>query len=188
MIAVSRDPRPGLTEWLADHWPPSLVWAAPWLRPLARWHQRCHGRDATDSACLLASVTSWDVWDESRGPFENLVLTVAGQQLAWETRRDRRLRAGGWLPPLPLEGWAVIDRTDHTAEVADRELVERAMRERHRDTLAAVADEYTLVDAARRLGVSRETVRRRLLEVRALLLPAEPDVDETPRPDVIVTE
>jgi DNA-directed RNA polymerase specialized sigma24 family protein len=146
-----------------------------------RYHRWRHGRDATESACCLAAVEAWDVWDEPRGPFDKLVLTAARSRLWAEVKCLRR-------PPLPLEDWAVTDPADHTAKVEARELVGMAMRERHRDTLAAVADEYTLVDAAKRLGVSRETVRRRLLEVRDLLLPAAADVDETSRGDVIVTK
>jgi DNA-directed RNA polymerase specialized sigma24 family protein len=178
------DPRPRLTVWLRNHWPPVMVRRAPWLRPLARWHQFHHGPDGFESSCLLAAVEAWDWWQPHRGEFERFVLLVARSRLWAEVKYLRQ-------PPAHLEGWDVIDRDDPALAVETRDAAAavRRLAPHAADTLAAVAIEPTIVAAAKRLGVSRETVRVRLravrIEIGERIGYAETDLDETSRSDVI---
>lgn len=174
------DPRPGLTEWLATHSPPALAWADPLTAATARLFVRRHGWDEFSSTCHLAAVLAWDWWRPERGTFGTAYRVVVRSMLRAAIER----RA---VPTVPLGGWDGPAPADPAAELRDEAAAVLRRCPRAAPTLRAVMTTDTLTAAARSLGVSRETVRKRLREVRAMLTGAETDVGDDARGDVIVT-
>lgn len=125
---------------------------APWLR-----------QDEDLLQCgLIGLWKAAEGWDEKR-PFPPLARRCIENEMTSYLRQLRRQT--GQLPTVPLrrEEEGLLYQEDWS-EVETRDAVERATepRSRERALLLAVADGYSVSEAARRLGMSRQTAQRKL--------------------------
>lgn len=122
---------------------------APWLR-----------QDEDLLQCgLIGLWKAAEQWDEER-PFPALARRCIENEMVTYLRRQRRQ---AFTVPLDCLGEAAAYEVDWSA-VETREGVERitAPHSRERALLLAVADGYSVPEAARRLGISRQTAARKL--------------------------
>ena len=125
---------------------------APWLR-----------QDEDLLQCgLIGLWKAAEEWDEER-PFPPLARRCIENEMTSYLRQLRRQT--GQLPAVPLrrEEEGLLYEEDWSA-VETRDTVERATapHSRERALLLAVADGYSVTEAARRLGISRQTAQRKL--------------------------
>lgn len=122
---------------------------APWLR-----------QDEDLLQCgLIGLWHAAERWDEAR-PFPPLARRCIENEMCSYLRRRQRQ-----VSTVPLEwAWDVPAREDVGAAVELADAVERATapHSRERALLLAVAEGYSVTEAARRLGLSRQTAARKL--------------------------
>lgn len=170
MPTEDEDPRPGLTLWLQNNWPPSVVRRVPWLKSLVKHHIWRFGEDGFVSDCLLAAVEGWDLWEPERGEFGKFFLTRAKSTLrnalkwAYAEKRD----ANRTVPTHP----GIPARSRQTKEVEDADSVRSvfAAFPVMTYTFQAVMEADTPKRAARRLKITTEGLRRRMRAVACRLL------------------